>query len=151
MELVIHCHVLTEPRAHPSSLQADFTALVHVATLKIVCFYSFIKLLLSFLFFLIAGFTGTLCQYSIDANACNLGDRNATACQSWSSLGFCDFTYEYNRVPVPLYCPISCKQCNGRLCYDSLENCPVWACMGLCSLINAQNNGLCRKSCGGCH
>jgi hypothetical protein len=95
---------------------------------------------------LAAGFTGNRCEYTLN---CNVGDTNINQCKSWSSLGFCDLKYLFSGSPIPILCPISCKYCASQ-CFDSAYECPQWASNGLCATINAQNNGLCRKSCTQC-
>jgi len=98
-----------------------------------------------------ANFYGRNCDYRVDAQLCNAGDQNATSCQTWSLSGFCAFTYSYNLVPVPIYCPRTCGLCtNVTACADSQANCVIWANMGLCSKVNQIDPNLCRKSCGTC-
>ncbi len=96
-----------------------------------------------------ANFIGPTCQYPITRFLCDTGDSDVNKCQSWASLGFCNSAYTYSTVPIPLYCPISCRVCN-QLCFDSSDSCPLYASMGLCGVINSKNNGLCRRSCGTC-
>lgn len=92
------------------------------------------------------GFTGNNCEYRIN---CLHGDTNPNQCQLWSYQGFCNYKYMFNSVPLPIYCPISCGLCKGR-CFDSQKQCSYWASLGLCNVLNSQNNQLCKKSCGSC-
>lgn len=94
-----------------------------------------------------SGYIGDKCEYKIN---CDRGDTNIAQCRSWSSMGFCNLKYTYNQMPVPVFCPISCNVCN-LLCYDAVDQCPLWSSQGICGSINLQNNGLCRKSCGQCY
>lgn len=95
------------------------------------------------------GFIGNKCEYAVN---CDRGDQSISQCQNWAQRGFCKLKYTYNSIPVPIYCPISCNMCNdNQLCTDSTPQCYNWKQQNLCPSIAMQNNGLCRKSCGGCY
>jgi hypothetical protein len=96
--------------------------------------------------FCLPGYTGTMCDYNVN---CLLGDTNINQCRSWSIMGFCNNMYLFNGLPIPVYCPISCRLCNLN-CYDSATECFLWANLGFCNILIAQNNGICRRSCGQC-
>lgn len=98
-----------------------------------------------------ANYYGRNCQYFVTTAMCNAGDSNAAFCSVWRTLGFCSFTYSYQQVPVPIYCPTSCGLCRGvSSCQDSQANCAIWANFNLCPTINARDPNLCKRSCGLC-
>ena len=98
-----------------------------------------------------ANFYGLNCNSHVTAQTCSAGDQNTAYCSVWSAFGFCAFTYSYNLVPVPIYCPTSCGLCKSvSACTDTQTNCAIWAQLGLCSLVNARDANLCKKSCGTC-
>ena len=95
-----------------------------------------------------ANYYGRNCDYQVTAQTCSAGDQNSANCASWATLGFCSFTYTYNSVPVPIYCPRSCGLCTTISgCYDTQTSCSTWASSGYCSSIDAN---LCKKSCSLC-
>ncbi len=94
---------------------------------------------------------GPNCQYVVSASTCATGDTDSTNCPLWSSLGLCSFTYLYNSIPVPVYCPKSCGLCrNTNTCKDTQSSCAVWATLGQCGYLNTINPNLCQYSCGNC-
>ncbi len=97
-----------------------------------------------------ANFYGQNCAYQITSQTCNSPDVNSTSCATWKAFGFCSFTYTYNLIPVPIYCPQTCSLCSTSTCTDSQSNCALWSSMNLCSKVNSINPNLCLKSCGGC-
>ncbi len=98
-----------------------------------------------------ANFYGRNCDYQVTAQSCSAGDVNSTSCATWSHFGFCSFTYTYNSIPVPIYCPQTCGLCNAvSACQDSQANCQIWANMGLCPKVTQIDPNLCRRSCGTC-
>ena len=98
-----------------------------------------------------ANFYGKRCEVGINAQLCISNDTNSTKCLTWSALGYCDFTYIFNDLPVPVYCPSTCGLCKKVLtCVDQQLNCDVWSKLGMCSTINAVDANICKKSCGNC-
>jgi len=98
-----------------------------------------------------ANFYGKNCDYQVTSQTCSAGDNNVADCQTWSQNGFCSFSYTFNLVPVPVYCPNSCSLCNDvTACADSQANCVIWSNMGLCASVNAIDPNLCRRSCNTC-
>jgi hypothetical protein len=96
-----------------------------------------------------SNFYGLNC--SVSSTLCGSQDSNIILCPIWASNGFCNDQYQYNSIPIPVYCPISCKTCNQNLaCQDSQANCVFWANTNSCSLLNSINQNLCKKSCGSC-
>jgi hypothetical protein len=72
-------------------------------------------------------------------------------CPVWASLNLCNYQYLYNLIPVPVYCPSSCKLCNQvNQCLDTQTSCSFWAASNLCSTVNAISPNICRKSCNNC-
>ena len=90
---------------------------------------------------------GNNCQYQVTSDVCSKPDTDAKLCSQWAS-SYCSFNYKYNDVPVPIYCPVSCNLCTS--CQDTQPSCTTWASLGLCSVVNAKDPNLCRKSCGLC-
>lgn len=98
-----------------------------------------------------SNFYGKRCEVAVNAQLCNSNDSNSTKCSVWSSLGFCDFTYIFNDIPVPVYCPRTCSLCKRVLtCVDQQTNCEIWQKLGMCNKINAVDANICKKSCGNC-
>ncbi len=97
--------------------------------------------------FCLPSVTGTMCEFNVN---CAVGDTNTDQCKSWSAMGFCNNMYLYNSMPIPVYCPYSCRLCN-QVCYDSTPQCSLWSALGFCNILIAQNNIICRKSCGQCY
>jgi hypothetical protein len=98
-----------------------------------------------------ANFYGRNCDYRVTPQICSAGDTNSTSCQTWGYFGFCSFTYTYNLIPVPIYCPATCGICKQTTtCVDTQANCAIWASMGLCNQVNQIDANLCLKSCGNC-
>lgn len=98
-----------------------------------------------------ANFYGLNCGFEVTSTICNSADQNVTACSLWKSLGYCSFTYSFNLIPVPIYCPQSCSLCSSlSTCVDSQDNCQLWASLNLCNTVNNVDPNLCKKSCGGC-
>ncbi len=58
-------------------------------------------------------FYGKHCEYSFTISDCNGNDKNETNCLIWSKLGYCSYTYSYNSIPIPFYCPNSCGLCKN--------------------------------------
>ena len=98
-----------------------------------------------------ANYFGVNCQVRLTVSTCNSADTSSILCPFWSSLGYCSYQYLYNLIPVPIYCPVSCKLCNNvQNCIDTQASCTFWANSGLCSTVNSINPNLCRKSCNNC-
>lgn len=98
-----------------------------------------------------ANFYGQNCEFQVTTAICNAGDSNSNFCTVWSNFGFCSFTYTYNLIPVPLYCPQSCGLCKSvSSCSDSQKNCEYWASINRCDYINSLDPNLCKRSCGLC-
>ena len=98
-----------------------------------------------------ANFYGRYCEKQVTLQLCYSADTNLQYCTTWSNLGFCSFTYSYEMVPVPVYCPSSCGLCtNVQACADTQTNCPIWAKLGLCPRVNSIDPNLCRRSCDLC-
>ena len=96
-------------------------------------------------------FYGQYCENQITAEICIGGDQHETDCKIWQFYGFCSFSYTYNAVPVPIFCPDSCKLCsNNGICEDTQINCGIWLNLGLCQSVNQIDQYACRKSCGFC-
>lgn len=100
-----------------------------------------------------SGYYGRNCEYQISAQLCSTGDKDSTSCGDWSYKGFCSFSYTFNSIPVPVYCPTSCSICssNQNSCQDQQTNCVLWKEMGFCNRINSMDANLCRFSCGNCN
>ena len=98
-----------------------------------------------------ANFYGKACQFEVNSQLCNSNDKDTNKCATWKSLGYCDFSFTFDDVPVPIYCPNTCGLCRTVLaCVDQQPNCALWANLGLCSRINAIDANTCKKSCGNC-
>lgn len=98
-----------------------------------------------------ANFFGRFCEKQVTLQLCYSGDTNQDYCYTWSSLGFCSFTYTYELIPVPVYCPTSCGLCTTvQACSDTQTNCPIWSNLGLCPRISSIDANLCRRSCNLC-
>ncbi len=96
-------------------------------------------------------FYGQYCENQITEEVCKTGDRNKVDCQIWEFYGFCSFAYTYNAVPVPIYCPNTCKLCTDvNVCSDTQTNYGIWFVLGLCDSVNKIDVNACRKSCGYC-
>ena len=99
----------------------------------------------------LANYFGTNCQVLLTLYTCNAPDGNSTLCSYWATNGFCNYQYSYNQIPLPVYCPNSCKLCTQiQNCIDSQSSCTFWASSGLCNTVNNVNQNLCRKSCNNC-
>jgi hypothetical protein len=94
-------------------------------------------------------FYGQYCENQITEEICKVGDRNEVDCKIWEFYGFCSFSYTYNAVPVPIFCPHTCDLCSDMVCEDTQTNCGIWVAMGLCKNFNGLDIA-CRKSCGFC-
>lgn len=111
---------------------------------------------------------GPNCEFHVTPQKCMEGDSDKTMCSQWKKGDYCDFKYTYNDTPIPIYCPVSCGLCQTAViintqssnsyssppssssCVDSQTSCTQWAALGLCSVVNAQDPNLCRRSCGNC-
>ncbi len=94
---------------------------------------------------------GQYCENKITEEICKTGDQNIVDCQIWEFYGFCSFAYTYKTVPVPIYCPTTCKLCtDANVCADTQINCGIWLTLGLCDSVNQIDENACRKSCGYC-
>ena len=98
------------------------------------------------------GFYGVNCTVHMTNSTCNNAkDTSPIFCPLWHSSGLCANQYLYNLIPVPVYCPVSCKYCNEvQACQDTQINCLFWSTSNLCVLLNSINQNLCRKSCKIC-
>ena len=98
-----------------------------------------------------ANFFGRYCEKQVTLQLCYASDTNTDYCRTWSTLGFCSFTYTYEMVPVPVYCPSSCGLCTAvQACSDTQTNCPIWYELGMCENISSIDANLCRRSCKLC-
>ncbi len=97
-------------------------------------------------------FFGVNCQIKLTQQTCLSADRNAGLCALWKSLGFCSYSYLYQSIPVPVFCPQQCSLCSTvSSCQDNDKNCPVWAQRNLCSFLQQLNLiSVCRLSCNAC-
>ena len=94
---------------------------------------------------------GSKCELVVTNSICSSSDTNATQCALWNQGGYCSYTYSYNSIPVPVYCPSTCRLCTSiRSCTDSQTNCMYWAKTGLCQRVNQISPDLCKLSCGSC-
>lgn len=99
----------------------------------------------------LANYYGKNCQYQVTSQLCSAGDTNPSFCPVWKTFGFCSYTYTFNSVPVPIYCPTSCNLCRTvSSCTDSQANCAVWSNLGLCNTVSSIDPNLCKRSCGLC-
>jgi hypothetical protein len=98
-----------------------------------------------------ANYFGINCQEYLSNSTCSSPDTSPILCPYWASLNYCSYHYTYNLIPLPVYCPQSCKLCNQvQTCVDSQISCAFWASAGLCATANSINPNLCRKSCNNC-
>jgi hypothetical protein len=156
LELLVN--ILLVALIHHAKMEAHalikhLTAELSVVNARVTFYWNIYswRLLLIFIKFILANFYGQDCSYSITAQTCSSPDMNTTSCQNWKALGFCSFSYTFNLIPVPIYCPQSCSLCTSiSTCTDSQTNCALWASLNLCSKVNSLNPNLCVKSCGTC-
>lgn len=96
-----------------------------------------------------ANYFGQFCQVTLTRQLCDSADTNVIYCSFWNLLGLCGYDYIYGYLPIPYYCPSTCKLCKDlATCRDSQASCKLWAALKLCSVIPDQN--LCKESCGLC-
>jgi hypothetical protein len=97
---------------------------------------------------------GINCQVKLTQLTCSAPDSNFKLCALWKNSGFCDFSYAYTSIPVPVFCPQQCNLCSigfGKFCQDNDYNCPIWAKKNLCSILQQLNIlDVCRMSCNVC-
>lgn len=77
------------------------------------------------------GYTGTNCEVSIttttvSSTAFLCVDRDTSSCPIYARFNYCSNLYYIYGVPVPTYCPVSCKRCStgpgtttAKPCIDS--------------------------------
>ena len=98
-----------------------------------------------------ANYYGINCQVLLSNLTCFAPDTNGLLCQYWASLNYCSYQYMFNLIPIPIYCPASCKLCYQLpTCVDSQASCSFWAASTLCPMLDNINQNLCRKSCNNC-
>lgn len=59
-----------------------------------------------------SNYFGITCQVTDLNITCSTPDTNLLLCPLWSGTGFCNYRYTFDLIPVPVYCPFSCKSCN---------------------------------------
>lgn len=106
------------------------------------------------------GYSGSTCEIapvtttrSPSENSCE--DKDPNTCAYYALNNYCSKLYYIYQIPIPTYCPKSCKTCknedNGSLtkpCKDTQSVCAFWAASGLCSALT--DTTICPKSCGTC-
>jgi len=105
------------------------------------------------------GYYGTNCQYATTTTTTSSTttiysdcfDQDSDKCTYYAQNQLCSNFFLLNNVPIPKYCPKSCKICSSTIgCFDSQSSCVVWKIFNLCDRLSGISPHPCRKSCNLC-